>query len=91
VTRYYVDVSQELLAQGNLRWPEGFRLIGRLYDDSRWFAPGRAIERWYVEDDKAAKRLEGMLIEPHFVLDTKSGTVRISKRAIRKCHPLNDM
>jgi len=90
VTRYYADISQELL-DTVVAWPDGFRLIRRLYDDSRWFAPGRASARWYVEDDKAAKKLAGMLIDPHFTLDTESGTVRITRRTIRKSHPLNDM
>ncbi len=91
MTHYYTDISPELL-KNDPQWPAGFRLIARLYDDSCWIGrPERVSERWYVEDDKAPKRLEGMLVDPEFTRNEKTGTIRVSSRTIRKVHPLNDM
>jgi hypothetical protein len=63
VTRYYVDISTELIDQilaDDFRVPPGFRLI------SRWGPKKAGIERWIVEDDEASADYEDCLVEPVF-------------------------
>lgn len=57
MTRYYVDVSDDLL-KGDyaIAWPEGFRLVERFGPKDLFF------QRWLVEDDHAPPEFEGHLV-----------------------------
>jgi hypothetical protein len=91
VTHYYTDVSRQLLDSDPV-FPKGFRLIRRLYDDSDWIGYSRlaGIERWYVQDARAPRSLEGALVDPHVTLNAKTNVARITRREVRRIHPLND-
>ncbi len=91
MTRYYADISRQLL-DSDPQFPEGFRLIGRVYDDSDWAGQQRlnGTERWYVEDALAPGKLEGMLVAPHVTVNADTRVASITGREVRRIHPLND-
>ena len=85
MTRYYVDISPDLIndiirLEGAISMPDGFRLIER-------YGPRfKHIERWLVEDEYAPEELEGFLISPVFQKNLIDGgpeyTVTVSAREI---------
>lgn len=76
MTRYYVDISTDLLeGPYSVQFPDGFRLVSR-------FGPRTAsLERWIVEDDGAPEELADFLICPSFS-KADDGTVTITAREI---------
>ncbi len=78
MTRYFVDVSTELLEQNGALWPDSFRLV------ERWGPRGKIIERWIVEDDEAPEDLRDHLIEPSFTRRAGSDKPEISDRFVRE-------
>lgn len=64
MTRYYVDISDDLLeGEYAITWPPGFRLVER-------FGPRDLfVQRWLVEDDQAPADFEGHLVSVSFRWD----------------------
>jgi hypothetical protein len=58
VTRYYIDISPELV--NSSEFPDGFRLI------QRWGPRDSHRERWIVEDEGADASYEDHLVELTF-------------------------
>jgi hypothetical protein len=83
VTRYYVDISSDLVEEykhGEAQVPEGWRLV------ERWGPRSKDMERWIVEDDGASEEFEDYLVCPEFKMTlTGEGpdyTVEVVKRII---------
>lgn len=74
MTRYYVDISDDLL-EGDyaLEWPPDFRLV------ERWGPRDLFSQRWIVEDDHAPEEFEGHLVMPSMTRD-EDGNVAITSR-----------
>lgn len=83
-TRYYTDISAELVNSSPWWWPDGWRLV-QLVDAETRFAED--MQRWLVEDDAADPRLEGFLVDPvvkqHYMTDGFRGPVHVKERIIR--------
>lgn len=80
MTRYYVDISCDLLeGPYKVTFPEGFRFISRFGPRTEY------MERWLVEDDDAPEELEDFLVCP-YMQKADDGTVTITDRRTRPLH-----
>lgn len=75
MTRYYTDISDDLL-EGDyaIAWPEGFRLVEPFGPRDLFF------QRWLVEDDHAPPEFEGHLVQPVFSWDVNACKTEILHR-----------
>lgn len=71
--RYHVLASDELMAAGDLQWPEGLRPVEQEPAD-----PGRypGMHWWLLEDDGAPAELDGKRVELAFGIAAGDGDAR---------------